>query len=92
MDGGMAMEKGNKGKEAVLAEMLTRYIEMGEEIHKREKELGRLWEDPLKWREEFMAVLRPAGFFVHNVDKIVHPMREIYNVTVMRKLPGEDYL
>ena len=92
MDGGMAMEEGSKGKEAVLAEMLTRYIEMGEEIHKREKELGRLWEDPLKWREEFTAVLRPAGFYVEGVEKLVHPHREAYCITAMRMLPGEDYL
>jgi len=38
----------------------AKYIETGEEIHKPETELGRLWKEPLKWREEFMPVLKPA--------------------------------
>jgi len=88
--GGNGMEESKERKKMVLEEMLTQYIEMGEEIHKLEMELGRLWKEPLEWREEFVSILRPAGFYVEGVGKLVHPDREVYNITAMRMLPGEE--
>ena len=78
----------NEEKERELGDLLTSYIEMGEKIHELEIELGRLWMDPIKWREEFMAILKPAGFFVESVEQLVHH-RDIYNVRVMRMMPGD---
>jgi len=84
------MEENKAMKKMILDKMLTQYIEMGEEIHKLEVELGRLWKEPLEWRKEFIPILKPAGFYVEGVEKLVHPNREVYNITAMRMLPGEE--
>ena len=84
------MEEDKEEKKMALEEMLTQYIEMGEEIHKLEMELGRLWKEPINWREEFMSILKPAGFYVGDVTKLVHPHREVYSISAMRMLPGEE--
>jgi hypothetical protein len=77
----------------LLEELLPKYIEMGEEIHKLEMELDRLWKEPVKWREEFMAILKPAGFYVEFVEKLVRPHREVYSIVAMRMMDKEkDYL
>jgi len=89
------MEGSNKEeKQKKLEDLLSKYSEMGEEIHNLEMELGHLWQEPIKWREEFMSILKPAGFYVHNVEKLVYVHdREVYNVQAMRMLPSEkDYL
>jgi len=85
------MESKNKDEKLKeLEALLPKYMEMGETIHKLEMELDRLWKEPINWREEFMAILKPSGFYVEGVEKLVHPLREVYNITAMRMLPGEE--
>ena len=79
----------NEEKEAAFREMLRQYSEMGEAVYKLYCELGYEREEDKKLRNEFGSILEPAGFFVWGIDAIKHPMREVYEIRVCRKLPVE---
>ena len=85
----MTIEESYKEKRERLTELTFRYIDMGEEIYKMEKELGRIWTEHETWEKNFKAILKPAEFFLENVAKLVRPHREVYNITAMKILPSD---
>jgi len=53
-----------EGKLKKFMEMEYQYTEMGEYLHKMSLDLGIAYDRNEKLREEFKAILDPAGFFV----------------------------
>ena len=89
--GGRMNGNNNEGKILEFANLEHQYTEMGERLYKLSLELGYTSEEDEELRNEFKAILDPAGFFVWGVDKIEHlrPPRDVYQIQVCRKLPIE---
>jgi hypothetical protein len=78
-----------KRKRLAYIKLLHQYSEMGEEVYKKELDLGYCSAEDEKLRKEFESILDPSGFFVEQTDRIAHPCRDVYHLRVCRKLPIE---